>query len=51
MTDLSVEPNLLAYRLPADRHIWMTGGHVSCIIHLPEVIKTMVAKVKAGGKE
>lgn len=40
-----------AIGLPADRHIWMTGGHVSCIIHLPEVVKVMVKKVKTEGEK
>lgn len=34
-----------AIGLNQERHIWMSGGHVSCIIHLPVIVESMVEKI------
>ncbi len=35
-----------AAKSPSEQHVWMIGGHVSCIVHLPEVIPMMVERIK-----
>ncbi len=36
-----------AIGLPKERHKWMSGGHVSCIIHLPVIVELMAGHVHA----
>ena len=35
-----------ATRLPEKQHIWMKGGHVTCIVELPKILPVMVEKIK-----
>ncbi len=35
-----------AAKIPADQHVWMVGGHVSCIVHLPAVIPVMIERIR-----
>lgn len=36
-----------AIGLAKERHTWMSGGHVSCIIHLPVIVESMAEKIHA----
>ena len=35
-----------AAKIPADQHVWMVGGHVSCIVHLPAIVPVMIERIK-----
>lgn len=39
-----------AAKIPEHQHIWMTGGHVTCIVNLPVVLPVMVEKIKAADR-
>ncbi|MEX2213053.1 MAG: acetylxylan esterase [Phycisphaeraceae bacterium] len=36
-----------AAKLPQKQHIWMAGGHVTCIVELPKILPVMVEQIKA----
>lgn len=39
-----------AARISDEHHVWMKGGHVTCIINLPIVMPMMIEKIKKAGE-
>ncbi len=39
-----------AAKIPDDQHIWMIGGHVTCIINLPVVMPMMIERIKSADR-
>jgi dienelactone hydrolase len=34
-----------AFHLPPEQHIWLSGNHVTCAVHLPRITKIMVDRI------